>query len=88
MQFEPAWNLAIIATVGLAALYLWYFLALSRVMDRPLGRLRERFPLLIGCPWCLGFWLTGLILIVAGSYDPLTHLAAAAVTGLLGSHSE
>lgn len=85
MTWEPAFNLAVILTVAFAALYVWYVLALSTIGDRPFGWLRQKFPLLIGCPWCCGFWLTGLLLIVSGTYDPLTHLACAGITGLVGT---
>lgn len=85
MQFEPSWNLAVVLITGLAAIYVWYFLSESTLLDKPMGRARARFPLLIGCAWCLGFWVTGLILIATDSYDPTTHLAAAAVTGFVGS---
>lgn len=69
-----------------ASLYVWYLIALSTLLDKPLGRTRDRWPLFIGCPWCAGFWITGLVLIGAGHYDPFTHVAAAGLVGLAGSH--
>jgi hypothetical protein len=70
-----------------ASLYLWYLIAESTLLDKPLGGVRERWPMLIGCPWCAGFWITGLVLIGAGLYDPFTHVAAAGLVGLAGSHA-
>lgn len=87
MQFEPTWNLAIVLITGLAAMYVWYLASQATIFDRVFGYPREHWGTLWNCPWCLGFWVTGLILLLTGSYDPVTHLAAAGVTGILGSHS-
>lgn len=73
--------------VGFAALYVWYVLSRATVGDRVFQYPRERWGSLWNCPWCLGFWTTGLILLATGSYDPVTHLAASGVAGLAGSHS-
>lgn len=70
--------------VGLACTYLWYLVALAEITSF-LQPVRDRFPMLIGCPWCLGFWLTGLVLLLTGNYDPLTHLATATVVGVVGT---
>jgi hypothetical protein len=87
MQFEPSWSLNVIAVVGLSALYVWYLLAHSTILDKPMGGARCRFPLLIGCPFCAGFWIVGLILVATQTYDPLTHLATAGLVGLLGRYT-
>lgn len=87
MQFEPHWSLTVIAVSGLAGLYVWYLLAHATILDRPMGWARERWPLLIGCPWCAGFWIVGLILLATGTYDPLTHLATAGLVGLMGRYA-
>lgn len=73
--------------VGLAAYYVWYLICQADIFDKPLAWPREHWSPLIGCPWCLGFWVTGLILLLTHSYDPVTHLAASGVAGLAGSHS-
>lgn len=86
MQLEPSWALNIILVTGLACLYLWYLLSEATIFDRLFAYPREHWGPLWNCPWCSGFWLTGLLLAVTGTYDPVTHLAAAAVTGYLGSH--
>jgi hypothetical protein len=70
--------------IGLVALYLWYLLAEATLFDRVFSYPREHWGPLWGCPWCSGFWLTGLIVLVNG-YDLLVHLAAAAVCGFIGS---
>ena len=87
MQFEPHWSLTVILIVGLAGLYVWYLLAQASLFDRVFAYPREHWSPLWGCPWCAGFWITGLLLLVTQTYDPLTHLASAGVVGLLGSHS-
>lgn len=70
--------------VGLACVYLWYLIALAEITNF-LQPIRDSFPMLIGCAWCLGFWLTGAVLAVTGNYDPLTHLATATVVGVVGT---
>lgn len=87
MQFEPSWSLTVVAIVGLSALYVWYLLAHSTLLDKPMGPARERWPLLIGCPWCAGFWIVGLLLVVTQTYDPLTHLATAGLVGIMGRYA-
>lgn len=87
MTLEPSWSLPIVLITGVAATYVWYVLAQSTIGDRVFAYPREHWGPLWNCPWCLGFWVTGLILLATGTYDPLTHLAAAGVTGLAGSHS-
>lgn len=87
MQFEPAFNLAVVLVIGLGSVYIWYVIALASIGDRVFAYPREHWGPLWGCPWCAGFWITGLLLIVSGTYDPLTHLACAGLCGLLGSLS-
>lgn len=85
MQFEPSWSVAVVLITGLAGLYVWYLLSQATILDRVLSYPREHWDALWNCPWCAGFWITGLILILTGTYDPVTHLAAAGVTGFVGS---
>ena len=87
MQFEPQWNLAVILVTGLAVFYVWWVLAHASLFDRVLAYPREHWGPLWMCAFCAGFWLTGLALLVTGTYDPLTHLATAGLVGLIGSHS-
>lgn len=75
-----------VIVVGLAALYVWYLLAHASLFDKPFGWPREHWGPLWMCPWCAGFWIVGLILLLTGSYDIGVHLAATAVTGLAGTH--
>lgn len=74
-----------VAVVGLASVYVWYVVALSTIGDRPFGRLRDRWPMLIGCCWCSSLYITAGILLATGNYDPLTHAASAGMAGLLGT---
>lgn len=87
MQFEPSWSLPVVLIAGLAGFYIWYLLSQASLFDRLLAYPREHWGPLWGCPFCAGFWIVGILLLIAGVYDPLTHLAAAGLTGLLGSHS-
>lgn len=85
MTFEPSWSIPLVLITGLAALYVWYLLSQATLFDRVLAYPREHWGPLWNCSWCSGFWLTGLILLLTGTYDPVTHLAASAVTGFVGS---
>jgi hypothetical protein len=79
-------NLALI--VGFASLYLWFLLAKASITEPVFSKARDHegwIGELVNCGWCAGFWLTGTILLVTGNYDPLTHLAAASVVGLMAS---
>lgn len=87
MTVEPSWALNVVLITGLAGLYVWYLLSEATITQRVFAYPREHWGPLWGCPWCSGFWITGLILILTGTYDPTTHLAATAVTGLAGSHA-
>lgn len=85
MHLEPAFSIPIIVTVGLAAVYVWYVLALSTIGDGVFAYPREHWGPLWGCPWCAGLYLTAILLLVTGTYDPLTHLACAGFAGVVGS---
>lgn len=84
MNLEPSWALNVVLVAGLAGFYLWYLLSEATLFDKPLAYPREHWGALWNCPFCAGFWLVGGLLLVAQSYDPVTHLAATAVTGLAG----
>lgn len=73
-----------VLVVGLAGFYLWYLLSQATILDRPLGWIRDKGDALVGCSWCSGFWITAVLLLATGNYDPLTHLASAAVVGVMG----
>lgn len=77
--------MADVLLIAAASLYVWYVCAHSYVGRLPFGWARERFPLLVECPWCLGFWITGALSWTLG-YDPMTHLAAAGIVGWAGTH--
>lgn len=78
---------------GLAAVWLWTVLNDEDGIARPVTLLLQKRPTTnkwMSCPWCSGAWFA-----IAGSvalYHPsvaatiVTALAAAAVTGLLGSY--
>jgi hypothetical protein len=85
MTLEPAFSVAVVVIVGLAAFYLWYVLAIASIGDRVFAYPRDHWGPLWGCSFCAGFWLTGLLLLVTGTYDPLTHLACAGLCGVVGS---
>lgn len=87
MNWEPSWALNVVLVAGLAALYIWYVLAESTIGDRVFAYPREHWGPLWNCPWCLSFWTTAIMLLVAGVYDPITHLAAAGTAGFLGSRA-
>lgn len=78
-----------VLVVGLASVYLWYLIAHATITEWAFGKLREDegwLGFLTRCPWCLGFWITGFLLLVSGQYDPLTHLATATVVGVVGDY--
>lgn len=87
MQFEPAWSLPLVLIAGLAAFYIWYLLAHASLFDKVLAYPRDKWGPLWMCGFCAGFWLVGLLLVVTKNYDPVTHLAAAGVVGVIGSHT-
>jgi hypothetical protein len=82
-------SVTLILTTGLAAVYLWYLIARAEITAPVFGWAREnaRLNSLIGCPWCLGFWLTGTITLYNG-YNLFHHLAAATIVGIIGAFSE
>lgn len=87
MTLEPSWSLPIVLITGVAATYVWYVLAQSTIGDRVFAYPREHWGPLWGCPWCAGFWITGLLLLVTGTYDPLTHAATAGAVGFMGRYA-
>lgn len=74
-----------VVVVGFAGLWVWYLIAHSTLLEKPLAWPREHWALLIGCPWCAGAWIVLIILLVSGNFDPLTWLAAAGFVGAVGS---
>lgn len=85
MQFEPSWAINVVLIAGLAGFYLWWLLSESHILAKPLAYPREHWGLLWNCPFCAGFWIVGVLLIVTGTYDPVTHVAATAVCGVVGN---
>lgn len=85
MNLEPSWALNIVLVAASAAVYLWYLAAEATIFNRVFAYPREHWGPLWNCPWCLSFWTTGLMLALAGVYDPITHLAASGAAGFLGS---
>lgn len=82
------------AVVGLICLYLWFLAARSSIMDIPRSWFEGRVDFLddlMACPWCLGFWLAGVVaglgLYLGDFHSPLWILwgAGAAVCGWLGN---
>lgn len=57
------WHFALLA---LAAFRLWKLIADDAILDPPrdwaMQRLDARWELFIVCPWCAGFWLSGIVL--------------------------
>lgn len=84
MTLEPSWALNIVLITGLAAFYLWYLLSEATIFDKVFAYPREHWGPLWNCPFCAGLYLTAALLLVSGTYDPITHLAAVAVCGLAG----
>lgn len=77
-----------VLVVGFACAYIWYLLAVAHITEPVMAAARARddwVGLLITCPWCSGFWLAGVLLLVSGNYDPMTHLATACVVGVVGT---
>lgn len=70
--------------VGFAGFFVWWVLAYSTLLDRPMSWPREHWAPLVMCSMCACFWITGAILLVTGQYDPLIHLAAAGLAGAVG----
>jgi hypothetical protein len=87
MQFEPSWSLPIVVIVGFAAVILWYLLSQATIFDRIMAYPREHWGQLWNCPWCVSFYTTAALLVAAGVWDPITHLAAWGFAGFVGSHS-
>lgn len=87
MQVEPSWSIPIVAIAGVAVFYVWWLLAHATILDKPLAYPREHWGSLWMCPFCACFWLSGLLLLVTGTYDPVTHLAVTGVAGVMGSHN-
>lgn len=84
--------LAEIVVVGLVSYRLWRLLAIDGILNRPrewvLGASVGRHEFL-ACPWCSGWWVTGLITLIAWqtglTSDPLwVWPAASVVCGWLG----
>lgn len=86
VTLEPSWSLPIVLIAGLAGMYVWYLLSEATIFDRVFAYPREHWGALWGCPFCAGFWIVGLLLAVTGTYDPVTHLAATAVCGVVGKN--
>lgn len=86
-QLEPIFSVPVVLIAGMAVVYVWYLLAHATIFDRLLAYPRDHWGPLWMCPWCAGFWLSGLALLLTGTYDPLTHLATAGVVGVVGSHA-
>jgi len=77
-----------VLVVGLASLYLWFMLAKATITEWAFGWARSNEDWvgeLVNCGWCSGWWITGLVLLATGNYDPLTHLATASVVGVMAS---
>lgn len=85
MQADPSWSLSVVLIAGMAAFYIWYLLAHASIFDKPLAYPREHWGSLWMCPFCSGFYLSALVLLATGTYDPVTHLATAGVVGVVGS---
>lgn len=87
MHLDPSWSIPIVAIVGLAAVIIWYLLSEATIFDRLFRYPREHWGALWNCPWCVSFYTTAAMLIIAGVYDPLTHLATWGFAGFVGSKS-
>lgn len=74
----------LVAVFGLAVFYLWWLLAHASIFDKVFEYPREHWGPLWMCPFCAGWWLVGLLLLVTGNYDPVTHLATTGVVGIVG----
>lgn len=86
MQAEPQWSTAVVLVAGLAAFYIWYLLAHASIFDRVFAYPRDRWGALWMCSFCAGWWISGLLLLAAGTYDPVTHLATAGLVGVVGGY--
>jgi len=88
--------LVVAALTGLAAYRLWQIVGRDQIGDPIrvwlIGR-DSRFWMvvgdLLGCAWCLGWWLSGVIAVVALWGAPLLHVglvwcAGSVVAGFLG----
>lgn len=88
--------LAASVLIGAAAYRAWRIVGKDQITEpfrvwliRHDGRFWDFISDLIGCPWCLGFWLAGAItFLFSGGWSiqqfAVVWLAASAVTGLLG----
>lgn len=87
MTLEPSWSIPIVVITGFAAVVIWYLLSQATIFDRVFAYPREHWGMLWNCPWCTSFYSTALLLLVTGTYDPMTHLASWGFAGFVGSHS-
>ena len=90
-----------IVVVGLVSYRIWRLLAVDEITERPREWLLNRnvtaetdarLHRFLSCPWCSGFWITGLVTfgwwLIEGSTNPVAiWLASSVVVGFLGERS-
>ena len=82
-----------IVIIGLVSYRLFRLLAVDKITERLRERMSERVLDPWTCPWCLGFWVTVAVGLVAHFVGWTTGTpwlvipAAAVIVGLLGEHS-
>lgn len=80
----------LLTVLALAAYRLWHLFARDSIMARPRAALPSGVADFVDCSWCLGLWLS-VVVVVTQRYVDLTVvwtvLAVSAVVGLLGEWS-
>lgn len=84
----------LLLVMTLAAFRVWRLIGEDTILDRPRDWVIERSEKLsdfITCPWCAGFWISGVTVAVTDYFTsvPLPGLMVAAVSagvGLIGSN--
>lgn len=84
--------IAAIVVVGLVSYRVWRLLAVDSILERPRQHLFEPARHVLECAWCSGFWITGLVTLVAWqtglTENPIwVWLASSVIVGFLGERS-
>lgn len=77
----------VLIVVALAAYRLWKLVAEDLISQRLRDRLSDRAVEFVACPWCLGFWISLIVVVVAANWEipiTLSVFAVSAIVGMLG----
>jgi len=81
-------DLGFLAVVGFATFRLWRLLAVDNVTASSRSRLGSGFLGFLACPWCAGFWLSVIVVLVLWRWGDIEWVQIVtmifAVSGLVG----